>query len=77
MTPYVIDSVVGSDGSVLYKGQTESVDLGISDSSINAVRTAMRCVVTGTSSWDSTAQSSVRKLPDRYSMQDGYGGDRI
>lgn len=63
VTPYVIDSVVGSDGSVLYKGQTESVDLGISDSSINAVRTAMRCVVTGTSSWDSTAQAQFANFP--------------
>ncbi|MCR4688596.1 MAG: hypothetical protein K5745_03485 [Saccharofermentans sp.] len=63
VTPYVIDSVVASDGSILYEGQRESVDLGISESSINAVREAMRCVVTGTSSWDSTAQNQFGSFP--------------
>ncbi len=63
VTPYVIDSVIASDGSVLYRGQTESVELGISEPSITAVRNAMRCVVTGTSSWDSTAQRQFASYP--------------
>ena len=50
-TPYVVDRVVASDGSILYQGQTESVDIGISEESIEAVRGAMRCVATGTHRW--------------------------
>lgn len=40
-TPYVVDRVVAADGSILYQGQTDSVDIGVSEESINAVRNAM------------------------------------
>ena len=63
VTPYVIDSVVASDGSILYQGQTEAVDLGIADENIQAVRNAMRCVVTGTYKWSSTAQTQFENFP--------------
>ena len=63
VTPYVIDNVVASDGSILYRGGSEPVDIGISDSSIDAVRRAMRCVVTGTSRWRSTAQTQFIGFP--------------
>ena len=56
VTPYVIDSVVGADGSILYEGQQESVALPIEEENLNAVRNAMRFVVTGTSMWEGTAQ---------------------
>ncbi|MBO4578768.1 MAG: hypothetical protein J5715_01315, partial [Clostridiales bacterium] len=62
-TPYVIDSVVAADGTILYTGQTEPVDIGISDASINAVRTAMRCVFTGTYYWDSSAGNQFDNFP--------------
>ena len=63
VTPYVIDSVVASDGSILYQGQTEAVDLGIDEANIEAVRNAMRCVVTGTYKWSSTAQTQFENFP--------------
>ena len=63
VTPYVIDNVVAADGSILYKGGGEAVDIGIKDENIKAVRKAMRCVVTGTSSWASTAQRQFRDFP--------------
>lgn len=63
VTPYVIDSVVGSDGAILYQGQTESIPLGIQEENINAVRNAMRCVVTGTSIWEGTAQENLASFP--------------
>ena len=62
-TPYVIDSVVAPDGTVLYKGQTESVDIGIAEENINAVREAMRCVATGTYSWSSSADGQFDNYP--------------
>ncbi|MBR4556667.1 MAG: hypothetical protein IKO15_04210 [Clostridiales bacterium] len=62
-TPYVIDSVVANDGTVLYKGQTESVDIGIADENIEAVRTAMRCVATGTYYWSSSADGQFDNYP--------------
>lgn len=62
-TPYVIDSVVAKDGTVLYKGQTESVDIGIADENIEAVRTAMRCVATGTYYWSSSADGQFDNYP--------------
>ena len=62
-TPYVIDKVVASDGSILYQGQKEPVDIGIADENINAVRTAMRCVFTGTYYWDSSAQKQFKNYP--------------
>ena len=40
-TPYVVDKVVASDGTILYEGQQESVDIGISEDNIKAVRKAM------------------------------------
>ncbi len=58
-TPYVIDKVVASDGSILYKGQTESVDLNIAEENINAVRQAMRCVATGSYGWRSSAGTQL------------------
>ena len=58
-TPYVIDKVVASDGSILYKGQTESVDLNIAEENINAVRQAMRCVATGSNGWKSSAGTQL------------------
>ncbi len=63
VTPYVIDNVVASDGSILYKGGEEPVDIGIKDENIQAVRRAMRCVVTGTSSWRSTAKNQFDHFP--------------
>ena len=62
-TPYVVDSVVASDGSILYEGQTESVDIGISEDSIKCVRTAMRCVATGTYRWGTTIGTSFANYP--------------
>lgn len=63
VTPYVIDNVTASDGSILYQGQTQSIPLGIDDSNIQAVRDAMRCVVTGTSVWPGTAQNIFSQFP--------------
>ncbi len=62
-TPYVIDKVVAGDGSILYQGQTESVDIGISEPSIEAVRTAMRCAATGTYRWGSTIGTTFANYP--------------
>ncbi|MBR3247743.1 MAG: hypothetical protein IKG03_05040 [Clostridiales bacterium] len=62
-TPYVVDKVVADDGSILYQGQTESVDIGISQENIEAVRTAMRCVATGTSRWGSSAGNQFLDYP--------------
>ena len=62
-TPYVVDKVVANDGSILYQGQTESVDIGISEESIEAVRTAMRCVATGTERWESSAGNQFYNYP--------------
>ena len=62
-TPYVVDKVVAEDGSILYQGQTESVDIGISEENIEAVRNAMRCVATGTSRWGSSAGNQFLDFP--------------
>ena len=62
-TPYVIDRVVAGNGAILYQGQTESVDIGISEENINAVRTAMRCVATGTYHWNSSAHGQFNNYP--------------
>ena len=62
-TPYVVDRVVASDGSILYEGQTESVDIGISEGSIECVRTAMRKVATGTYRWGTTIGTSFANYP--------------
>ena len=61
--PHVIDTVTASDGSILYKGETESEDLGISESSINAVRNAMRKVITGAHYGEGTAQKQFKNFP--------------
>ena len=63
VTPYVIDNVIASDGTILYQGQTESTPLNISEENINAVRNSMRCVVTGTSIWPGTAQDIFANFP--------------
>ena len=62
-TPYVVDKVVAGNGAILYQGQTESVDIGISEENINAVRTAMRCVATGTYHWNSSAHGQFNNYP--------------
>ncbi len=62
-TPYVVDKVVANDGTILYQGQAESVDIGISEESIEAVRTAMRCVATGTYRWSSSAGGQFDDYP--------------
>ena len=63
LTPYVIDSVVSPDGMILYQGQKPSVKLDISEENLEAVRFAMKCVVTGTSTWPGTAQDSLSDFP--------------
>lgn len=63
VTPYVIDEVTGYDGTVLYRGQTSAQPLGIEEENISAVRTAMRCVVNGTSMWEGTAQNTFENFP--------------
>jgi len=63
VTPYVIDNVTSADGTVLYEGRTVSESLGISEPNIEAVRFAMRCVVTGTSYWPGTAQDIFSDFP--------------
>ncbi len=62
-TPYVVDKVVASDGSILYQGQRESEDIGISEESIEAVRDAMYCVKTGTSRFNSSAHAQFNNYP--------------
>lgn len=56
VTPYVIDKVVAADGSILYSGQSEPENLGIDEEYLDAVRFAMRCVITGADVWEGTAQ---------------------
>lgn len=63
VTPYVIDNVTTDDGTILYEGQTQSIPLDISEENIEAVRYAMRCVVTGTSTWPGTAQDIFNNFP--------------
>lgn len=63
VTPYVIDSVVSEDGIILYQGQKPSIKLDIDEENLNAVRFAMRCVVTGTSMWQGTAQEAFLDFP--------------
>lgn len=63
VTPYVIDNVVAADGSILYRGQQQAQNLGINEDNLNAVRFAMRCVVTGTSMWEGTAQDNFENFP--------------
>ena len=50
VTPYVIDSVTANDGSILYEGRRPAEPLDISENNLDAIRFAMRCVVTGSSS---------------------------
>jgi len=63
VTPYVVDNVVAADGTILYEGRQESVDLGISEDNIQAVRDAMRCVATGTKYWESSAAKRFVGFP--------------
>lgn len=63
VTPYVIDSVVAPDGVIMYQGQKPSTNLGISEANLDAVRNAMRCVVSGTSDWPGTAQENLADFP--------------
>ncbi len=66
-TPYVIDKVVASDGSILYRGQKESVDIGIDEDNINAVRNAMNAVYwgreRGMANWNSSAHAAFENYP--------------
>ena len=61
--PYVVDKVVASDGTILYQGQTESVDIGIAEENIEAVRNAMWCVYKGTDRWWSSADGQFDDYP--------------
>ena len=63
VTPYVIDSVVAPDGTILYQGQKPAMPLDIDEDNLDAVRFAMRCVVTGTNSWPGTAQDLLSDFP--------------
>ncbi len=63
VTPYVIDSVTANDGSILYEGRRPAEPLDISENNLEAIRFAMRCVVTGTSSWTGTAQDQFVGFP--------------
>ena len=63
VTPYVVENVVAADGSILYEGQKPATPLGIDEENIEAVRFAMRCVVTGTSMWEGTAQETFYDFP--------------
>ncbi len=65
VTPYVVDSVVASDGSILYTGQKPAEPLGIDEDNIEAVRYAMRCVVTGAGQYhdDATALETFGDFP--------------
>ena len=47
----------------MYEGQRPSVPLGISEENLEAVRYAMRCVITGTSLWEGTAQETFADFP--------------
>ncbi|MCQ2503623.1 MAG: hypothetical protein MJ103_00100 [Saccharofermentans sp.] len=66
VTPYVVDNVVASDGTILYTGQSNPVPLGIDEDYLDSVRFAMRCVVTGTSIIpleDATASETFYDFP--------------
>ena len=63
VTPYVIDNVVAPDGLILYEGQKPSTELDIKEENLDAVRTAMRCVVTGALGWEGTAQEQLMDFP--------------
>ena len=69
--PYIIDSVIASDGSVLYKGQAESVDIGIPEENIQAVRNAMVCVTEGSEYWRGTAQKQFSSFPIKVTCKTG------
>ena len=69
--PYIIDSVVASDGSILYKGQSESVDIGIPEENIVAVRNAMNCVTEGSKYWRGTAQRRFTTFPIKITCKTG------
>lgn len=58
VTPYVIDKVVASDGSILYQGQTESQPLELKEEHLDAVRTAMSYVVSSANGWEGTAREN-------------------
>ncbi len=63
-TPYVVDKVVASDGSILYEGQTESVDIGIDEENIKTVRKAMHAAAYGSFNYNSTIGNAFNK--DQY-----------
>ena len=63
-TPYVVDKVVASDGSILYQGQTESVDIGIDEENIKTVRKAMHAGAYGSYNYNSTIGNAFNR--DQY-----------
>lgn len=63
VTPYVIDSVVANDGSILYEGQRPAEPLNLDENNLAAIRLGMRCVVTGTSTWSGTASEQLMDFP--------------
>ena len=69
--PYIIDSVISSDGAVLYKGQAESMDIGIPEENIKAVRNAMVCVTEGSKYWRGTAQRPFSNFPLKITCKTG------
>ena len=66
-TPYVVDKVVASDGTILYEGQQESVDIGISEENINVVRKAMISAAYGSNAYGSTIGKAFD--PDEYPIK--------
>lgn len=66
-TPYVVDKVVASDGTILYEGQQESVDIGISEENINVVRKAMISAAYGSHDYGSTIGKAFD--PDEYPIK--------
>ena len=63
VTPYVIDTAIAPDGTILYQGQKPSVDLDIDDENLGAVRYAMGCVIKGANGWEGTAQEALADFP--------------
>ena len=66
-TPYVVDKVVASDGTILYEGQQESVDIGISEDNIKAVRKAMISAAYGSYYYNSTIGNAFNR--DEYPIK--------
>ena len=72
-TPYVVEKVVASDGTILYEGQQEAVDIGISEENIQVVRKAMIAGAYGSNNYGSTIGRSFDKdeFPIRMACKTG------